>query len=274
MIDARDQAVLRDVVRVAGGEGICFFVIGAGARFLVHDWPNQLTDGRGTTDWDVAVHVASWEQFHDLREALCAGSAPFTRSSAEHRVVHATGRHLDLIPFGAVEQDDRTVTYPLGQTSHSVLGLLECESVCQDVEIGGGVSVSVVATPGLVLLKAQAYLDRRPNLTYDVRDLDFICRTYGDGLGDTTVFERAADMLRSERVTYEDVGAFLLARDVASLEMPRAVLAPLVDVLAELVENDGVALEHLLGRRAYAEATARLAVVRRYAAFQLGLDPV
>ena len=59
MINERDKAVLRDLSCIADKEDIEFFVIGAGARFLVYDWPYRLTGGRGTTDWDIAVRVSS-----------------------------------------------------------------------------------------------------------------------------------------------------------------------------------------------------------------------
>ena len=73
MIRERDKSVLRDVARIAESEDVTFFVIGAGARFLVYDWPNDLTGGRGTTDWDIAARVSSWEVYDRLRCALTCG---------------------------------------------------------------------------------------------------------------------------------------------------------------------------------------------------------
>lgn len=177
MLSERDKTVLRDVARIAGSQDVAFYVIGAGARLLVYDWPNELIAGRGTTDWDIAVRVSSWVEYERLSRALTAEGASFKATSAEHRLVHADGRCLDLVPFGGVEGAGRIVTYPARGTTHSVLGLSECEACCVEVDIGEGVVVRAVEPPGLILLKARTYLDRRPAIQHDIRDLDYVVRT-------------------------------------------------------------------------------------------------
>lgn len=75
MLSERDKTVLRDVARIAGSQDVAFYVIGAGARLLVYDWPNELIAGRGTTDWDIAVRVSSWVEYERLSRALTAEGA-------------------------------------------------------------------------------------------------------------------------------------------------------------------------------------------------------
>jgi predicted nucleotidyltransferase len=116
MINERDKAVLCDLSCIADKEGIEFFVIGAGARFLAYDWPRRIEGGRGTTDWDIAVRVSSWGDFERLKDALTSSEAQFETTAAEHRLRHVRGRSLDVVPFGGVEAPDRTVTYPHGET--------------------------------------------------------------------------------------------------------------------------------------------------------------
>lgn len=272
MISERDKAVLCDLARMASKEGIEFFVIGAGARFLVHDWPLRLAGGRGTTDWDIAVRVSSWDQFERLRYALTSNEAHFVADGPEHRFTHIDGRRLDVVPFGGVEAPDRTVTYPHGETTHSVLGLSECEACCTDVEVGGGASVRVVAIPGLVLLKAQTYLDRRSRMTHDVQDLDFMVETYRDTLGDAAVFERAADVLQAEVVVYEDVGAYLLAMDVRALGVAPQATEALKRLVIELTDPSSTAVDDVLRRAGDDQAQRREAIARRYSAFRLGIS--
>jgi predicted nucleotidyltransferase len=270
MIDERDKIILRDVARIAEAEGIDLFVIGAGARFLVHDWPRGVARGRGTTDWDIAVRVSSWAEFERLKTSLCAG--PFRRTAADHRLTHAGGRNLDVVPFGGVEAEDRTVTYPQGRTTHSVLGLRECQACCTEVDVGDGVTVRAVGLPGLTLLKAKAYLDRRPGQTHDLQDLDFGVDTYAHTLDDGAVFEHAAEVLQGGDVLYEDVGAYLLAREVRALGMNRAVMQPLLQLIDELTEPDGRAVDDLLRGAPHDQVARRLEIARRYLAFRTGLS--
>jgi len=272
LISEKDTAVLCDLARIASREGIEFFVIGAGARFLIHDWPRRLTGGRGTTDWDIAVRVSSWRELERLRSALTSNEAGFKVTGAEHRFSHVGGRRLDVVPFGGVEAPDRTVTYPHGETTHSVLGLSECAECCVDVAVGDGVSVRVVGPPGLVLLKANAYLERRSTMTHDVEDIDFIAETYRDTLEDATVFKRAADVLQEEVVLYEDVGAYLLAMDVRALSVASPVMEPLHQLVDELTEPSSRAVDHVLRGAGDEQAQRRQAIVRRYSAFKQGLS--
>jgi len=247
-------------------------VIGAGARFLAYDWPNGVAGGRGTTDWDVAVRVATWDEYERLRRALTTESAPFRSSGAEHRLLHVHGRSLDVVPFGGIEVGDRTVVYPKGGTTHSVLGLRELEECCVSVEVGDGVVVQVLGPTGLVLLKALAYLERRPVLTHDIQDIDFIVRTYRDVVGDDAVFERAADVLQAERIRYVDVGAYLLGRDILASRTGDAVLAPLRTLLAELKDPMSRAVDDVLAVPRWGPEQDREGILLRYAALHLGLE--
>lgn len=272
MIADADRAVLRDVARIAGQAGCAFFVIGAGARLLAYDWPNRVAGGRGTTDWDIAVRMATWGEYERLRLALTADDAPFRPSEAEHRLFHVQGRSLDVVPFGGVEVGDRTVVYPRAGTTHSVLGLRELEDCCVSVDVGDGVRVNVLGPAGLVLLKALSYLERRPALTHDVQDIDFIVRTYGVVLGDEAVFARAAEVLQAERVAYVDVGAYLLGRDIQASGPSRVILAPLRTLLLELADPMSRAVDDVLAASTWGSVLEREGVVLRYAALHLGLE--
>ncbi len=178
---------------------------------------------------------------------------------------------MDVVPFGGVEAEDRTVTYPSGGNIHSVLGFRECEEHCVTVDVGDGLSVRAVTTPGLVVLKAHAYLDRRPALTHDLQDIDFIARTYEDACEGSSVFDLAAEVLQDERVTYEHVGAYLLGLAIAKFRFADAVLAPLCTLLKELGDPMSVAVDDVQDPARRGLVRDRETIVLRYAAMRLGL---
>jgi predicted nucleotidyltransferase len=83
MLSDEDKVVLRDLAIRARAAQVGFFVIGAGARLLAYDWPLQVIGGRATTDWDIAVRVASWDEFERLKDALTAEGTAFRRTQAD-----------------------------------------------------------------------------------------------------------------------------------------------------------------------------------------------
>lgn len=86
------------------------------------------------------------------------------------------------------------------------------------------------------------------------------------------VFERAGDLLRDEVVVYQDVGAYLLARDILSLGIADEVVLPLRDLVAELNLPQSTAVDDVLLRRVSSQTQEREAVSLRYSAFQKGLE--
>ncbi len=154
-----------------------------------------------------------------------------------------------------------------------MLGFRECEACCVPVDVGGGSIVDVVVPAGLVLLKAKAYLDRRPAMTHDVQDIDFIARTYRDALGDSAVFERAAAVLQDERVSYEHVGAYLLGRDIAARGFGDAAMTAPRALLAELMDPMSRAVDDVRASSGWGLDQDRRTIVLRYVALRLGLGP-
>lgn len=277
MIRLEDRQVLVDLATTARELGREFYVIGAGARLLVHDWPHDVEGGRETTDWDIAVCVPGWRDYESLKAHLTDGEPPaFSPAAAEHRLIHRSGRRLDLVPFGGVEDEERRITYPRDGTRHSTYGLRECRRHCTQVTIASGVEVSVVTTPALVVLKAEAFLDRRiEGATHDLQDIDFLLRTYAATVPEKEVFDRAGDALVDDRIEYEDVGAFLLGQRLAE-EMEAETLRPVHQVLLETDDEGAAVLDPLVRHALFEEEQIRerRAVLRRFAALKAGLESV
>ncbi len=71
-IDQQTVAALSAVKGIADSQGIHFFVVGASARDFILKHCYGIESRRMTTDIDLGVEVANWEQFSKLIESLKA----------------------------------------------------------------------------------------------------------------------------------------------------------------------------------------------------------
>ena len=89
-----------------------YFLAGATARDLLLEQAHNINPGRNTRDIDLALMVSNWPAFELLRSALLE-SGPFSPvGTLQHKLTFNGLYELDLIPFGAIEQADRTIAWP------------------------------------------------------------------------------------------------------------------------------------------------------------------
>lgn len=106
--------VVQALQGVAQALGIDYFLMGAAARDLMLQHAHNIAPSRLTEDVDFAVSVPDWPSFESLRTALL-GSDQFSGrpGPALHTLRHnATGLPLDIVPFGGIENTDRTISWP------------------------------------------------------------------------------------------------------------------------------------------------------------------
>lgn len=173
------EAVLRhhygEIAEVCAEVGVEFLVVGATARDLILHYGHGAPIKRATTDIDVAVLVADWATFNELKEALEA--CGYKKSKAAQRFFSPSDTPVDIVPFGAVADAASTILWPpAGDTSMSVLGFREAHEHADIVRIQESPAIDIcVATPvGLALLKLMAWQDRSP----DVRPKDAVDLRY------------------------------------------------------------------------------------------------
>ncbi|MBD3349701.1 MAG: hypothetical protein GF400_10980 [Candidatus Eisenbacteria bacterium] len=277
MIPERDQEVLQDLAEAAAHAKVSFFIVGAGARLLTHDWPRGIAGGRTTTDWDIAIRVGSWSEFERFKAALLAHKrgAVFMAGRAPHQILHrSAGVPVDVIPFGLLEMPTGAITWPQGGPTMSVTVFSACESMCRSIGLASGLAVAAATVPALVLMKAHAHVDRfAAGESRDLRDIDFLLRTYAGEQDDERVFDLGGDFIRSGKLLIEDAGAFLLGVDTA-LKTPDALLTPLLDLIGQTADPFGAVISALVSRiwDEEEDLARREAIRRRFAALGLGLD--
>lgn len=216
--------------------------MGAAARDLMLQHTHNIATSRKTEDVDFAVSVSDWPIFETLRIALL-GSGHFSERSkkAIHKLRHkATGLPLDIVPFGGIENPDRTISWPPDHhTVFDCFGAREAFKATIPVQLPNNVTLRVASIPALALLKITAWKDRkRSHPGRDAGDLLLYARHYMD----CDNFDRAAqnhsDLFTKDDYDHEVIGARLLGRDIANLLDKRSI-EPVLSILLPQANADG-----------------------------------
>ncbi len=217
-------------------------LVGALARDLILHYGYGIRIERATTDTDLALAVADWQQFAVAREALVASGLFEPYRDTLHKLRHRKSGWVDLIPFGAVERADGSIAWPpSGDDVMIVTGYAEADAAALAVLLPQNCTARVVSLPMLAVLKILAWKDRHLHTRgKDAVDLALLLRRYLDAGNAERLYAELLHVM-TENFDYEQTGAWLLGRDaraamlkhsarfetlVASLE---AVLAPELD---------------------------------------------
>jgi predicted nucleotidyltransferase len=149
--------------------GAELLVVGAAARDILL----TTKPARATNDVDVAVAVASHEQATTITDGLELVPGYLHK-------FRVRGVEVDVVPFGAVENADRTVTSPDGYRMN-LLGVSEALACAVTVTLRFGVVVKVASVPAQVVLKLVAWEDRHHLTTRDATDLLSLLTEYASG---------------------------------------------------------------------------------------------
>lgn len=173
-----DLFVLID--QVANKMGCEYLVVGATARDLVMHHGYGAPVRRATQDLDFAIQIVSWEQFETLMKQL--GAHGFTKGKMPQRMMSADGIPIDLMPFGAVANDESNIHWPpSGEVEMDVTGFDDATNCADRVIIRRNptIQIPVASTQGLTLLKLIAWSDRVANLRVkDALDLAYLIDNY------------------------------------------------------------------------------------------------
>ena len=267
--DSRDK-VLGDFARATSKLNLPYLVVGAGARVLL-SMEKDFSPGRLTTDWDLAMPCPDWPTFDSLRDSLTSGTAaPFEVTGTIHRLRHrATDVLIDLIPFGGIESSPGVLIWPSGE-EFDVSGFSAALLGSEELNLKHG-TVLVTSFPFQVVLKAQAYLQRREQgKTHDVVDLVWVLRNYGDGR-EERIFDEAYEAISHHSLEPETWGAILLGLDLRLMSAER--LTPLRAVLNELKNEESKACTDALGGGFLLDREAKMQSIQGLAiAAALGLE--
>jgi predicted nucleotidyltransferase len=124
---------------------------------------------------------------------------------------------VDLIPFGGVEREDRTIAWPPGEDFvMQVAGFSDGMESSVPVRLAEDLVIRVVSIPTLLVLKLFAWLDRKQEKR-DAPDIYTLLKDYGDAGNEDRLFGEALNILEAEGYDVEIAGARLLGWDAAAV---------------------------------------------------------
>jgi predicted nucleotidyltransferase len=169
--------MLKAFGRVLNQYEIDFFLVGALARDIRLSKDPAFAPKRATKDVDIAIMLASEEQFYVVKDALVA-TGDFTAHDHEAiKLFYKQAIEVDLLPFGEIESVTRETRIEKPQPFIlEVPGFKEVLPDAEPLDIKG-FTMRVCSLEGIVLLKIIANADN-PSRTKDLTDIEHIVNVY------------------------------------------------------------------------------------------------
>jgi predicted nucleotidyltransferase len=152
---------------------IDYYLIGAVSRNVWLSGIGNIIPKRTTGDVDFAVFINDRGLYEQLKQYLIDKEKFQPYKENAFVLISEDGTEIDLMPFGAIEDENRKVTIQgTGFTSVHVEGFKEVyEQGLPQIEVDGGQRFKCCTLPGIVLLKLIAWDDRPEVRQDDIKDI-------------------------------------------------------------------------------------------------------
>lgn len=221
LIDRLDSdwvAALSHIKEQADSLEIPFMVIGASARDMLLCAAN-ISPVRATRDVDLAIEIASWSRFGELKQALI-DTTFFVSGNEMQRLIFDGHLPIDLVPYGGIEENASEISWPPDHAVQlSVMGMKDAFNSSLAVsftEAPDSKKIQIASAAGLILLKLIAWEDRKQSTTKDAEDMYYLLSHYIDMGNQQHLATNHIDL-------YDDINtahARLLGRDLAQISAP------------------------------------------------------
>lgn len=199
--------------------GIDYYLVGAVSRDVWMSGIHKITPRRTTGDIDFAVFINDKGIYEQLKNYLIN-----TEGFAGYRgnafvLIWKDGTEVDLMPFGAIEDESRTVTVQgTGYTTIHVEGFKEVyEHQLPEIELNNQHNFKVCTLPGIVLLKLISWDDRPEVRRDDIKDISDILQHFFD-MYQEVIWENHNDLFNEDNDnSLLAIAARVMGREVAKI---------------------------------------------------------
>jgi predicted nucleotidyltransferase len=218
-IDQQTVAALFAVKGIADSQGIPFFVVGASARDFILKHCYGIEPPRMTTDIDLGVKVADWEQFNKLTDALKT-TGRFIPDKMQHQRYHFDSVLIDIVPFGPITDKNQRIAWPPEhEIFMSMVGFKEAYEYSITVRLSTTpeLDIQLPTLPGLALMKIVSWREKYPERRKDAEDLLLIMHKYEDAGNFDRLYDKEQDLLQEEEFNTRNASIRLLGQDMAKI---------------------------------------------------------
>lgn len=213
---------------------IDFFIVGAVARnawYISHD-----KNAMGTQDIDFGIFVPSDEKYNALRRELKAKYNYVETKENPFCLLTPDGKQIDLLPFGAIKNNEKILIEGKGITAINLEGFEEVYNA-GIIEINiGEETYKISSIPGIIILKMIAYDDRPDQRVKDVIDINAICEHYPHVESDF-IWSNHFDLYEGDR-KHDEVAMIVLGRELKAIASENAnLLERLVRILDSAIDQ-------------------------------------
>ena len=152
------------------------YVVGAVARDIALRLLDVTSTPRRTMDLDVAVLLQDWNQYERLTGILLQNHFEKAREMQRFYYLGSDERirsEVDIVPFGAIEEDNKVAWPPEGSPVMSVHCIKDVMQVADKVTVDGEFAFRLASLSGQFLIKLDTWADRRMKTKKDAADMAF-----------------------------------------------------------------------------------------------------
>ncbi|MBN1669681.1 MAG: nucleotidyl transferase AbiEii/AbiGii toxin family protein [Kiritimatiellae bacterium] len=222
-LDPPRERTLFRIAGIAADRELSPLLVGASARDILFWNRHGREPGRATMDLDICVQVPNWASLAALGDVLRRhGFTNPEEAHAERFLDEETGQQVDILPFGEIAEDGRTVVWPQDGSLWNVVGLRDAFERALRLEVhdgGGSLRLRLISVPALVLLKTVAVHDRpQRRFKRDGTDIAFVMANYLE-IGNTARLRRAPHdgIMQQVDGDLSLAAAVLIGRDIGAL---------------------------------------------------------
>jgi predicted nucleotidyltransferase len=206
------------IADIAAQNHLPFFIIGATARDIIFEHVYGIKAPRATKDIDLAVQVATWKDFEQLKNQLIA-TGQLISDKMVQRLRYRGEIPVDIVPFGDIEANGNILWPPEYSIKMSVTGFQEAYENTQLVRLreSPALDVHVVTPVGLMVLKIIAWSERYPQAQKDALDIAFILRNYIGEWNRARLYDHYVEIIEAEDYDEVRAGARMLGREMSKI---------------------------------------------------------
>lgn len=219
--------------------GIDFYLVGAVARDVWMSGIHRIAPRRTTGDIDFAVFINEKGTYESLKNYLIETEGFHSIKGNDFVFIWQGKIEVDLLPFGAIEDEDgRVTTGGIGLTNISLQGLTEVyEEGLLQLDLEGKHQFKCCTLPGIVLLKMIAWDDRPEIRRDDIKDISDILNHFFS-MYDNEIWEHHNDLFEDEDADLKHIAARVMGREMNKIAKRNEKVFNRISGILEANTND------------------------------------